>query len=76
MSINPVITSSFNENAEMEPYKNLHLEFHRAIFKRLVRKNEGHLMKTISKIYEIDTLDTILEGLLEGKDTNYILSLI
>jgi hypothetical protein len=78
MQLQLEVTNQINieENAEYIPWENLHLEFHRAIKKRLNRRGEVHLMDHISRIREINHLDQILEALLEGQSKAAIYSLI
>lgn len=70
------IENCSSTSIEYVPYKNLRSDFYRAIYKRLNRRGEDHLMEKVSKISDIEILDTLLEALLEGKSSNTILSIL
>jgi len=57
------------EENSVLPWENLHLDFHRAIRRRLTRRGELHLMSGVSRITDLQHLDLILEALLEGRSS-------
>ncbi len=60
--------SYVQDDAPALPWENLHLEFHRAIRKRLVQRGQLHLMPEVTAIVDLNQLDRILEALLEGRN--------
>ncbi|MBN2724591.1 MAG: hypothetical protein JXR95_11020 [Deltaproteobacteria bacterium] len=65
-----------NNSFDFLASRRLQDDFYRAIYKRLSRRGEEFLMEKVRKVDEIDTLDSILEALLEGKSQFHINSII
>ncbi|MBU1238163.1 hypothetical protein KKF84_08650 [Myxococcota bacterium] len=64
------------EENSVTPWENLYLDFHKAIYKRLRRRGEEYMMPPITRITDLDSLDTILEALLEGRSLATLHSLL